>query len=84
MPSISRSKLHPLAIRQYSPYGGADRPCAQEGCITLLNGYNPGPKCLIHTKGTEDEDGYMRELDRDLDKAARRTAKLDADAEALR
>ena len=39
--------------------------------MTLLNGYNPGPNCLIHTK----DERTQAELDRDLDRDARREGK---------
>lgn len=53
----SRGRLHPLALRLPPPYARPDRaPCAEPGCITLPNGYNPGPYCLIHT--SESADAY--------------------------
>lgn len=73
-----RSQLHPLAIRLRPPFWekGVIRPCEEPGCITVLNGYNPGPNCLRHT---EDE-RTQEELDRELDRDARRETKAHKEA----
>lgn len=69
-----RYRQHPLANRILPPYAGELRRCAVPGCITLLNGYNPGPACLIHT---EDETSD-RQRSRALDLDARREARISA------
>lgn len=31
-------------------YSKGDRRCFRDGCITILNMYNPGPYCLLDTQ----------------------------------
>jgi hypothetical protein len=31
-------------------YSRGDRRCFRDGCITILNMYNPGPYCLLDTQ----------------------------------
>lgn len=77
MPSVSRSKTHPLALRLRPPYWtGLDRPCEVAGCGTLLSGYNPGPRCLAHTVEATDERAEMMARSRELDLEAKRYAKV--------
>ena len=69
----SRGRLHPLPLSQHGPYGPHTEPCAEPGCITIPNSYNPGPYCLLHTEATEPTD---RERSRQLDLEARRERRL--------
>ena len=70
----SRSQLHPLSLRLRPPFWTAEpRPCAREGCPTPLNGYNPGPFCLIHTPHEAVSDA-QRSLE--LDREAKRHERL--------
>lgn len=66
-----RFRQHPLANRIPAPYAGEARRCSRPGCITLLNGYNPGPACLLHTQDETPD----RERSRELDQEARRQAR---------
>jgi hypothetical protein len=69
-----RGRLHPLPHRVPGPFeAGRNRRCAHPGCITLLNGYNPGPECLIHTPAKEPTDKH-RSFELELE--AKRHARL--------
>lgn len=73
----SRSRTHPVAIRDYPPFYGRALRCEREGCITLLNGYNPGPRCLVHS--AKEGDGLSdAQRSAKLDREAKREAKLAA------
>lgn len=71
----NRYRQHPMANRLPAPFAGELRRCLHSGCITILNGYNPGPFCMIHTPDEADAP-YMKQLDRELDREARRARKL--------
>jgi hypothetical protein len=71
----NRYRQHPLANRILPPFAEANRPaCPHPGCITIPNSYHPGPYCLAHQEG-QDEASYMKQLDRELDRDARRAAR---------
>lgn len=68
-----RYRQHPLANRILPPYAGEVRRCTVPGCITLLNGYNPGPDCMGHTVDRAVTDAQRTA---ELEREAKRTRKL--------
>ena len=78
MPTPLSKKLTERLPAPWSHLRG--RRCPEPGCITILNGYNPGPHCLRHTvhEQTPDELDAMLDADAAREAPARRSVEARA------